>query len=280
MIDPDATCPECVSAPRRRLVFGAGLVLTGCAEPYLVPGSGGPGPRRLATLEVEGRVEVLQGGRVVLGQDGMPLFAGDEVRTLASSYAQCRFADGDRVWLDYDTRVRMGSVFTFFGRVFASVSGVFQVDSEFVAASSEGTEYTVTIGRGRPDFSVAVRSGAVLCQPRQARWRPVRLLAGQRLIGRGPATPNADRLDPREYENEFGWVPAARGPELRFDRPPRREPTPRPSPPREPAPEPPPSPPKSSPPPKSSSPPTTSPRPRGGILDRIERPTPPSDVIR
>ena len=124
---------------RRRIILGAGILLSGCAEPYRGPGPDTAGPRRIATLDVQGRVEVLQQGRVVAGSDGMPLFLGDEVRTLASSYAQCRFVDGDRVWLDYDTRVRIGSIFTFFGRVFASVSGVFQVDSEFVAASSEGT---------------------------------------------------------------------------------------------------------------------------------------------
>lgn len=218
-----------VLVQRRRLVLGAGCVLAGCADPYIVSGSGAPG--YIATLEVEGRVEVLQGGRAVQGHDGMPLYRGDEVRTLGSGYAQCRFVDGDRVWLDHDTRVRVGSIFTFFGRVFASVSGIFQVDSEFVSASSEGTEYTVTIGRGQPDFRIAVRTGAVLCRPRQARWRPVRLVAGQRLTGRGPATPTADTLDAAEYETEFGWVPAARAPqprvrppELRFDTAPSRPP--------------------------------------------------------
>lgn len=225
---------------RRRLVFGAGLLLAGCAEPYRLPGA----PSAIATLDVQGRVEVLQGGRIVAGHDGMPLYSGDEIRTAASSYALCRFADGNRVWLDYDTRVRMGSVFTFFGRVFAAVSGIFQIDSEFVAASSEGTEYTVSIGRSSTDFSVAVKSGTVLCRAPRGRWRPVRLVAGQRLAGSGIEPPSADRLDEGEYDAEFGWVPSAPPiPQLRF-----REPTPR----------------RESPPPRSKAPGTT------------ERPAPPA----
>ena len=288
MIEEHATPTDAVSGQRRRLVASLGIVLSGCAEPYVFPGhTGVPGPRPLATLDVEGRVEILQGGQVVLGRDGMALFRGDEVRTLASSYAQCRFVDGDRIWLDYDTRVRMGSVFTFFGRVFASVSGVFLTDSEFVRASSEGTEYTVTVGRGSPDFSVAVRNGVVLCQPHAGRWRPIRLLAGQRLIGRGLATPVADRLDPREYEAEFGWVPTrSSAPQFKFERQPQRREPPQPE---------------RTPPPRSSSPPATTPPaptppastpprssapartfPRGGIIDHIERPPPPPSepVIR
>jgi hypothetical protein len=284
MSKPDAPDPQPAWPQRRRLVLGAAMLLGGCAEPYRVPGTESPGPRRVATLDVEGRVEVSQGGRVVPGRDGMPLFAGDEIRTLASSYAQCRFVDGDRVWLDYDTRVRMGSIFTFFGRVFASVSGVFQVDSEFVAASSEGTEYTVTIGRGSAEFSVAVKSGTVLCQPRQGRWRPVRLAPGQRLVGRGAATPRADRLDPREYEAEFGWVPAARTPpQFKFRQPaPARESTSPQSTPR--------STPPATTPPRSTTPPATtpstppsrnapvqqSPGSRGGLIERIQRPTSPA----
>jgi hypothetical protein len=282
MIEPDAPDAQSAFVRRRRLVLGAGILLSGCAEPYRIPGSESAGPRQIATLDVQGRVEVLQQGRVTPGRDGMPLFAGDEIRTFASSYAQCRFVDGDRVWLDYDTRVRMGSIFTFFGRVFAAVSGVFQVDSEFVAASSEGTEYTVTIGRGRPEFSVAVRSGAVLCRPRQGRWRPVRLLEGQRLVGRGVAEPGMERLDPAEYEAQFGWVPRSPDtPELRFRQPaPRREPSAPPrssSPPAAPPSAPPPgtTPPASTP-TKPASPGTVSPRPRGGLIERIQRPSPSS----
>jgi hypothetical protein len=271
-------------AQRRRIVLGAAMLLGGCAEPYRPSGTESSGPRRLATLDVQGLVEVLQGGRVVVGRDGMALFAGDEIRTHASSYAQCRFVDGDKVWLDYDTRVRMGSIFMFFGRVFASVSGVFRVDSEFVAASSEGTEYTVTIGRGRGDFSIAVAEGTVLCQPRQGSWRPLRLTAGQRLVGRGMAMPRTDRLDSREYESEFGWVPGTGAPELKFRQPaPRRQsdPPPRSS---TPPPSPPPSPPSASPGsatpgwerPGSGAPAQGSPRPRSGIREPIQRPASPS----
>jgi hypothetical protein len=232
---------------------------------------------------VQGAVEVVHDGRIVSGYDGMPLYAGDRVRTRGSSYALCRFRDGDAVWLDYDTQVRMGSVFTFFGRVFASVSGIFQVDSEFVAASSEGTEYTVTIGRTQPRFSVAVRRGVVLCRPRRASWRPIRLQAGERLIGLAAATPRMDRLDAREQEAEFGWVPGS-GPTFRFRVPeqPPRTPT---SPPREPAPTPP-RPPQSTTPPSTTTPtaPSVPRRPSGGIIERLERapttPPPSEPVIR
>jgi hypothetical protein len=280
--------PAPASLPRRRLVLGLGALLAGCAEPYV---RGGPvyetpaPPQRqpIATLDVQGEVVVVQGGREFMGYDGMPLFEGDHLRTRASSYALCRFRDGDSVWLDYDTHVGVGSIFTFFGRVFASVSGVFQVDSEFVAASSEGTEFTVTIARTQPQFSVAVRRGAVLCRPRRGRWRPVRLQTGERLIGLAAATPRVDRLDAREQESEFGWVPGS-GPPFRF-RVPDRSPS-RPSlPPRERAPTPP-RPPQDTTPPSTPEPtgPRVPRRPSGGIIERLEpaptTPPPSEPVIR
>ena len=289
--------PAPTSLPRRRLVLGLGILLAGCAEPYV---RGGPvyetpaPPERqpVATLDVQGEVVVVQGGREFLGYDGMPLFEGDHLRTRASSYALCRFRDGDSVWLDYDTHVGMGSVFTFFGRVFASVSGIFQVDSEFVAASSEGTEFTVTIARTQPQFSVAVRRGAVLCRPRRGSWRPVRLQTGERLIGLAAATPRVDRLDAREQESEFGWVPGS-GPTFRFRVPEQRPRTPT-SPPRTPTPPPrepvptPTRPPQRTTPPSTTTPGTTAPsvprRPSGGIIERLERapttPAPSEPVIR
>lgn len=293
MTDPfpsaSASAPACL--PRRRLVFGLGLVLAGCAEPYVRGGpvydTPAPAAREpVATLDVQGPVEVVRDGRAVNGHDGMPLFLGDHLRTFASSYALCRFRDGDAVWLDHETHVGMGSVFTFFGRVFASVSGVFQVDSEFVAASSEGTEFTVTIERTQPRFSVAVRRGTVLCRPRRANWRPIRLQPGERLIGVGAATPRADRLDAREQETEFGWVPGSTPTfRFRFPEPSRRDPTsPRestPRPPRESTPTPPAPP--STPPGTPPRQPTTPRRPSGGIIERLERvptaPTPPSEPV-
>jgi ferric-dicitrate binding protein FerR (iron transport regulator) len=188
--------------------------LAGCAEPYRTPGDPprSAAPRRVATLDPQGRVEVRRQGRAYAGGVGMPLYAGDEVRTFGASYARIRFVDGDRVWLDHETHVRVGSLFTFFGRVFAAVSGVFEIDTEFVTASTEGTEFAVSVGRGgRNEFSVAVRNGIVRCLPRRGNWRPIRLGAGQRLRGQGNGTPDTDRLDGRESQVEFGWVPAQRG---------------------------------------------------------------------
>jgi len=208
-------------ALRRRMLF-LPLALAGCAEPYVVGGqSGGTRPpsasQRVATLDVEGDVELIQGGRRVRGRDGDALNRGDEVRTFAGSYALLTFADGDRVWLDYDTRVRVGSIFTFFGRVFASVSGIFQVDSEFVAASSEGTEFTVTVGRaGRNIFSVAVRSGIVGCAPRRGRWAPLRLASGNRLHGAadGHRTPSRTTAEAPRFviEAELAARPSTAAP--------------------------------------------------------------------
>src|SRR5262245_40303361 len=137
----DNAPPPAPVAARRRQVLALPLLLAGCAEPYIVGGGGTrpspgpppgplPGAQRVATLDVEGDGELVQGGRRFRGEDGNVLLRGDEVRTFSDSYALITFLNGDRVWLDYDTRVRVGSLFAYFGRVFASVSGIFQVDSE------------------------------------------------------------------------------------------------------------------------------------------------------
>ena len=286
---------------RRRQVLALPLLLAGCAEPYVIGGGDTrpppgpppgpqPGAQRVATLDVEGDVEVTQGGRRFRGQDGNPLFVGDEVRTLSGSYAAISFAGGNRIWLDYDTRVRVGSLFTYFGRVFASVSGIFQVDSEFVSASSEGTEYTVTVGRGaRNAVSVAVRTGVVQCAPRRGRWGHIRLAAGQRLRAQGDAAPAIDGLDAREAQEEFGWVGRiSRGPiprqqyvpPTRSPTPPTRSPTPPPqSPPQAPAPQ--------TPAPQTPAPQTPSPGTVQPPLTRppssapiYRQPAPPEPVIR
>ena len=193
---------------RRNLLLGLCLVLAGCAEPAgRGPGPSPGGTRPMATLFVWGDVQVWHGGHEVPGNDGMALFAGDEVLTQAGSYAKIQFLDGDQVWLDYNTRVRVGSLFVFFGRVFAAVSGAFSVDSEFVAASTEGTEFTVSIDRPRRGaFSVALRQGILRCEPRAGRWRTVRMEPGERLSGEGRGQPTLTKLPPQEAADEFDWV--------------------------------------------------------------------------
>ena len=285
----DPKSPSMLVLVRRRQVLALPLLLAGCAEPYVVGGGGtrpppAPGPQRLATLDVEGDVEVVQSGRRVRGQDGNALFRGDEVRTFPTSYAAITFADGDRVWLDYDTHVRVGSLFAFFGRVFASVSGIFQVDSEFVAASSEGTEYTVTVGRGvRNAFSVAVRSGAVQCASRRGRWGQIRLGAGQRLRAHGDSDPAIERLNERDAQEEFGWIGRlSRGPIPRQQYvPPTRPQSPPQSPrPQAPAPQAPAPQPPAPQPPATHTPPTQTPPPKSPVQPPLTRPPSSAPIYR
>ena len=107
----------------------------------------------------------------------------------------------------FNTRVRVGSLFVFFGRVFATVSGSFSVDSEFVATSTEGTEFTVSIDRlRRGPFSVALGQGILRCEPRAGRWRTVRMKPGERLSSEGRGQPAVSKLQPQEHAEGFDCI--------------------------------------------------------------------------
>lgn len=127
-----------------------------------------------------GAVAVYRGGlpqRLVLP---MTLQAGDEIETGHESGAVIRYADGGEVVLAPGTRVRLGSLEVLFGRIFASMRGLFSAEDESVLASVEGTRFMLDAqeaGRTR----VVVLDGTVRCSAKTGRWVPQRLQPGQAL---------------------------------------------------------------------------------------------------
>jgi hypothetical protein len=111
---------------------------------------------------------------------GMRLEKGDVVETAPGSAALIRFGTGGSTVLDGRTRVRIGSLEVFFGRVFADVRGFFQTASETVVAGVAGTRFLFQV---RPDRStrIAVAQGEVTCSPRRGSWSPIRLHPGEAL---------------------------------------------------------------------------------------------------
>ncbi len=94
------------------------------------------------------------------------------------------------VTLDESTRVRLGSLEVFFGRILANVRGLFETTSDNVVAGVEGTSHLFEVARNR-DVRGGGR-GRVTCRPRTAGWAPFRLHPGQMLCSSCPSqAPNA-----------------------------------------------------------------------------------------
>ncbi len=142
---------------------------------------------------------------------GMRLEPGDVLQTGPRSAAAIVFsgaATGEgTVTLDESTRVRVGSLEVFFGRIFANVRGLFETTSENIVAGVEGTSYLFEVARNR-DVRVAVAEGVVTCRPKSAGWAPIRLQPGQMLSSSYPsqAPPRVGAADPRELRDAMAWA--------------------------------------------------------------------------
>jgi hypothetical protein len=215
---------------RRLLVCAAAGLLSGCAEltprtqppgPSGEPSSPGPraqppGPsgqppppsRAIAQLrywDSPSLVRVERGGRAVAVVDGMPLQANDVVET-QNAYAEIDFSEGP-IWLYVYTRVRVGSLWLFFGRIFSSVVPPFSIDTEDVTASPEGTTFGARRDQKTGEWAVVVENGRVRCTGRRVpfQYRP---FSGQILTAKPGQTPLPPR--PANLPNEIGWATPAR----------------------------------------------------------------------
>ncbi|MEO7853872.1 MAG: hypothetical protein ABIR94_16705, partial [Rubrivivax sp.] len=116
---------------------------------------------------------------------------------------------GGTVTLDESSRVRVGSLEVFFGRIFANVRGLFETTSENIVAGVEGTAYLFEVARDR-SVHVAVAEGVVTCTAKDGNWAAIRLPAGQSLRSAYPnrAAPRVGPADARELRDAAAWAAA------------------------------------------------------------------------
>ena len=178
----------------------------------------GADPRWQRVEADEAGVRVWRGGREIAVRRQMAMLPGDEIETGANAAVVLRFRDaGDMLVLER-TRVRIGSLEVFFGRVFALLRNQFTVSSETVVAGVEGTRFLFEVGRDRA-VRVAVADGESCAVRRKGAWAPVRLRANEALVAQLPqsraaAGGSADARELRAYEQlsrdvsrapEQGW---------------------------------------------------------------------------
>ena len=159
------------------------------------PAGGGGGPASSAAqLYADTGAAVSRGGRPVPYAHGLPLWLGDEVETDSANFALIEFTNGDGVYMKPDTRVRLGSIFVFFGEIFnriVSGSG-FRAESDVLEAGVEETEFLVHVDKATHVTTVTVSRGAVRCTSRAGTWTALVLKPNQRLI-----VPRVVGLQPR-----------------------------------------------------------------------------------
>ncbi|MGH6691682.1 MAG: FecR family protein [Gammaproteobacteria bacterium] len=201
---------------RRRLLAAAAAAIVGGCAPLPRDDRGPlrpepPRPRIVARLyyrDDPNLVRIERAGRAIAVSNGMELFAGDIVETM-SSHAEIRFPPSDQVWLDVNTRVRVSSLWLYFGRIFASVSPPFSVETEDFTASPEGTRFSVQRKRETREFAVVVETGQVRCTGRLVNFQ-FTVRAGSVLSAPSRLKPQPPRqISQVELKREIDWASRA-----------------------------------------------------------------------
>ena len=143
-----------------------------------------------ASSDAESRsaLTITRQGRQIQVQPWMRFEMGDEIETGADSVAIIRFPEGHEVTLFPNTRVRLGSVFAYFGELVVRAKGLFSVKTEFLTAGVEGTEFWVKLDRSG-NFSLAVLDGRVLLGSIQHRWDSIPVSRNQVFTARRDERP-------------------------------------------------------------------------------------------
>lgn len=133
-----------------------------------------------------GGVKILRGGATVPAADGIELQAGDVVETDAQSTAVIEFADGSATLMP-GTKVTVGSIWTWFGKVFCS--GPVNNDTDYANMSVEGTEYLAEVTNDR--LVVTVLDGHVRVSSKKGAFAPVAVGAHEQLEVTSLSAPGA-----------------------------------------------------------------------------------------
>lgn len=146
------------------------------------------GDEELASLRI------YRQGQAIEVQRNLSLESTDEIETDAAVIAVLQFPEGHEVFLLPRTRVVVGSLFVLFGDLLVHARGFFTVETTFMTAGVEGTEFFFHArprGTQNTLVSVVVLDGVVRCSSKKRLWSPMRVGRAQQFtVRRGlfPAT--------------------------------------------------------------------------------------------
>lgn len=209
-------------SPRVRCGSLRAFVKAGQAAPWLfaVFLSGCANAAELSTIKVAGKT-VADAGHVHVERDkktlpasaSMALEPGDTIRTDADTTLVIRLGDARAVLMP-NTKVTLGSITDWFGRVF--ISGWLQGKSKLVSAAVKGTQYLIEVDENSGLTSISVLEGTVEVSSVENRFPPVELTAAQRVTVQVDVeqAPTIEPIQRGAYNTLIDAANAARDPVL------------------------------------------------------------------
>lgn len=122
--------------------------------------------------ELPPSVSVTRAGQRLPPALPLALQPGDEIDVGADATVLIRFPEGHEAYVLPHSRVRVGSLFAYFGEMLVRAKGLFRVDTEFVTAGVEGTEFWARIDKDQ-DASFGVMEGRVRLSSKSGDWPSV-----------------------------------------------------------------------------------------------------------
>lgn len=207
------------SIPRPRLERGILLIISvmasiGCvtarqAPPFAQLESVVREDRLAAGAELQG-VRVTRAGAGLTTATGMPLQKGDRIVTDGSTEAVLLFGDAYEVLLSPNTEISISpDIFLDFGKVIVKklkeIREKFTVETKYVNAGVEHTEFAVSVDRGDL-VSVVVLEGTVTLESTTRSWPPQTVGAREGATIRAGQVPSRiERVPQDELDRTFGW---------------------------------------------------------------------------
>jgi len=128
----------------------------------------------------------------------MALESGDELQTTGVS-AVIKFPDETWVIVAPNSLVRIGSLGLTRGTIFAKARRLFQVETQFVRVTVEGTEYQVTVAENN-QAAVDVAEGQTRLTSPTNSWEAVVVLGSEGAIVKAQEVPRKRPLSAEEVE--------------------------------------------------------------------------------
>jgi len=190
-------------------LIGAAFALAGCAT-QPVTDITLSGVVRGAQTVLTGPVsrdaaQLVRNGASYPVSPGMVMQPGDALSTGPDTSVVISYPGGARAYVYPNTRVRIGSIIDDIGKVFVKVKGAFKVQTKFVTAGSEGTQYWVDV-KERDQVKIVVVEGVVSLASNAAIWPTRALRAGEQAVLSGASAPTLNAASPADIRRETDWV--------------------------------------------------------------------------